>query len=572
MIEWILWAGVAGLIAYIISLYFEPVKNKFQKVGGLFRKTKSVPYINTCFDDNGEIDMDESPERGSAFEEHFLRLVKNSKVRMFTAFTLLSAAILFVPAFRAGVWENYLKLLIPTVLINLLAIFYGCSQKANRYSILGICLLNNCAALSRAAFGDATNVGRMIYIHMLLGVVIVCIFALIHRWLKKTARWQWFCLIVLAVIVLFSCGLVGEINGARSWVEVFGVSIQLTEIAKFLYLCFIGILFSDKDSVISKIIISALGTLICCGLLVVICNELGTVLVICLSYFFTVMLTLNNLTEREKRKRIAGKVKITFLILAIVFVAAGVAGFKYVDSNIGVWNCPDEECTVRNSSSAEVCNGCGWEKTSLGAAFKCPLCKFTTWKEIELLKDEDGNVKLVESCPNCNNILILKGSLGNITRKLYDRFAIAYKFDNVKGTDIAYQTEQCHSAMKVGGLFGDMKTIVDVPRYTIDTDSVVATLTNRLGLLFVVIVLFAFFLIFASIKNASSPLRVVILFAFIFQAVITYLGTMNLIPATGIGVPLISRGGSNLIVNYLSIYLILSSVKLAQGGKKSEKQ
>jgi len=237
-----------------------------------------------------------------------------------------------------------------------------------------------------------------------------------------------------------------------------------------------------------------------------------------------------------------------------------------------LWDCPSEDCVSVNPSEAEVCQKCETEKPTIGAKFKCSFCKYTTWDEVELVKDEDGDVKIKESCPNCNKVFLLKGPMSGIFKKLYDRFAITFDFESVKGTAIAYQTEQCHSAMKVGGLFGDMNAIVDIPVYTIDTDSVIATLSNRVGVLFVLIILLAFCMIFVSIYNAFSPLRVMALCTLVFQGIITYLGTMNMIPATGIGVPLISRGGSNLDICYLLMYLILSSAKFAQGGKKSEKE
>ena len=61
------------------------------------------------------------------------------------------------------------------------------------------------------------------------------------------------------------------------------------------------------------------------------------------------------------------------------------------------------------------------------------------------------------------------------------------------------------------------------------------------------------------------------LLTFVMQAVITYLGTLNMIPLTGIGVPLLTRGGTNLVLSYCLIYLILSSAKLKEVGKIEKK-
>lgn len=485
----------------------------------------------------------------AVIKEYVKRSIKSSRVKWLVAFTFAVALLMLIFTERCKVTEDYLKILIPTVLVNILIILYGCSQKASSLCMSGLCLLNVCAAVARASFGGANNVGIEIYVFMLLGVLAAFVVAVVHRLSKNAVSWQWVLSAIVTIGALFLCLAMPEVNGARNWLDLGLFSVQLTEVAKFFYVFFIGILFSSNFSDGVKLIISGFVTFVCAFVLLI-CNELGTILIMCGAYACVLMIML----ESKKMK--------TGVVAVLIGVCLLVAGFYLnVDSHMGRWSCESVDCQVENLAKDEICSGCKMEKPKAGETFKCPFCKYTTWKDIEIKTSSEGQIDLRGSCPHCNDVLLLKGGIGNVVKKVYNRFTVTYKFEEVKGSAHTYQIEQCHSAMKVGGLFGDMNTIVNVPSATVDTDSVVATLTNRVGLIFVGIILLAFFLVFMSICTAYSPLRIMALCTFVFQAVITYLGTLNLMPATGVGVPLISRGGTNLIISYLLIYLILSSAK-----------
>lgn len=567
--EWFLVIAILFL-AYIVFLNFGPLLHKIFGKSGL-QKGNSVPNIESSpLGENYE--NFESGENGTVLGAHLKRAVKCRDFKLYIAIFIVISIVMLVPALKAGVVMNYCKLLVPTALVSIVLAFYACSQRANPYCVYGLLIVNVCAALSRAAFGNEANVGTNIYIYMLVGLIVTFVLAWVHRFFSKTSHWQWILAGFATIAVILLCLFVKEENGARNWWKIGGLSIQLTEVAKFFYVFFVGILYFSNVNVKSKFVTGFLVTILCCGLLFGICNELGTALVIFLSYLFTTLFGLKDLSIKDKKNKSALKAKYFLVAFAFVGVFAAFGLYNTIASNVGVWDCPKEDCNVVNSFDLETCSKCKTEKSALGAAFNCPFCDYVTWDEIELVKDEAGIVNRRASCPHCNNIFLLKGKVGDICKKLYDRFSITYDFERIKGTDIVYQTEQCHSAMKVGGLFGDMDTIVNVPIYTVDTDSVVATLTNRLGLVFVLVVLLGFALIFISVWEAYSPLRIMAICALVFQTVITYLGTINFIPATGIGVPLISRGGSNLVICYMLIYLILSSVKFAKGGNKNEQE
>jgi len=569
VVEWFLVIAVL-FVAYIVFIYSGTFIRKIFGKSGL-KKEKSVATIQSSpMGDNYE--SFESEENGTVLGAHLKRAVKCRDFKLYIAFFIVTSIVMLVPALKAGVVMNYCKILVPTALVCVVLSFYACSQRANSHCVYGLIIVNVCAALSRATFGNEANVGANIYIYMLVGLIVTFVLAWVHRFFSKTSHWQWILAGFATIAVILLCLFVKEENGARNWWKIGGLSIQLTEVAKFFYVFFVGILYFSNVNVKSKFVTGFLVTVLCCGLLVVICNELGTALVIFLSYLFTTLFGLKDLSMKDKKNKSAFKAKSLLAVLSLAGVIAAFGLYNNIASNVGTWDCPNKECNVVNAFDLETCSKCKTEKPALGAAFNCPFCDYVTWDEIELVEDETGKINLTASCPHCNDVFLLKGKVGNVCKKLYDRFSITYDFDRVKGTSVAYQTEQCRSAMKVGGLFGDMDTLVTVPISTVDTDSVVATLTNRLGLIFVLVILLGFALIFISVWEAYSPLRIMAICALVFQTVITYLGTINFVPATGIGVPLISRGGSNLVICYMLIYLILSSVKFAKGGNKNEQE
>ena len=477
--------------------------------------------------------------------------------------SLLFAILLGISATMNEVILNYLLLMIPTFIVNALIILYGCSQSTgvlSSFSMFGLCAINISAALTRASFGDAANTGFKIYFFMLAGIVAVVILAVLHRWLvKKPRHWQWIVPAILSLGFFAVCILMPEVNGARGWFYIGNQPIfQLTEAGKFFFVFFVGTLFNMKTFTDgSKLLISAVVTGISV-LILLYCSELGTIMVMGIAYLCAIMITFES-------KGLKAFICICFA--ALIGIVA--LGYSNIHSNMKCWSCPNAECESVNGFDDKICIGCGVTKPAGGENFECAFCKFETWKEIELVKDDKGEVISRKTCPHCTNVFLLKGGLGTTFKKLYNRFAVAYNYDEVKGSNESYQIEQGFWAMKLGGLFGDKDSIMPIPND--DTDSVVAAMANRYGIIFVIVVLIAFLLVFLSIFEALSSLRIMALLTFVMQAVITYLGTLNMIPLTGIGVPLLTRGGTNLVLSYCLIYLILSSAKLKEVGKIEKK-
>lgn len=482
----------------------------------------------------------------TAVSEFLFRNKTSKKVITLVVINIIFALLTGILAAFKGVITDYTLLLIPTLFVNLVFTLYGCSQKADSNCMIGICMLNICAAISRALLNPGTSSVISTSVFMIAGLIGALMLGYLQRILPSTSKVISTLALLGTIGFLALCFFMNEVNEAKAWLVIGGRPIlQLTEFAKLCYVIYIGSLFSKKTSDTYILIPAVTVTVICAALLVAVVNEIGTLLIMGLTFFVVSML---------KLKRFLSKFIIVFLALLLVFilVLAYFTGAEYLDR----WKCG---CNEPCSSEFSVCPICKTEKPIYTESFRCPTCRYKTW-------DANPVESKTANCELCCNDGFLTSPWGKICKKAYDRFSVTINYDKVKGTGMAYHMDQSAKSMKVGRFFGNNESIVYVPNH--DTDSAIASLINRLGLVFAIVLLFAYLLIFSAVIKADSPVRIMAVSALVFQALITYLGVVNVIPLTGIGVPLISRGGSNLIVNYLLIYLMLTATNSNKEVKK----
>ncbi len=521
--------------------------------------------------------------------------------RRFIKHSLLSfafAALLSLLALFKGCFVDYLLMLIPTLIVNEIFIFYGCSQNTSGICLNGLCNLNICAAITTAVFEPSGAYIIKVSLFMLIGVLAAALFGFTHRafaghnkTIRRFAYWG----------MLFSlslCFIMPETNGVSGWFVIGDTRLfQLTEVAKFCYILYLGTLFSSTPGDKGKVITSLAVTAVICVVLMAI-SELGTVLVICAAYFCFCMLSL----EKAKSK---------FVVVGVyAFLVALVALILFLTANrLNQWQCL--ECGTVNSGAVvecenskckataftEPCDGsctdaskakdgkqpakcatCTFKMARGKVVYTCPTCFLNSWDRslltrVEADKTKSGKVEyhsFADRCPACQNMSDSSLKILKTCKKAYLRFAMAYSPEKVSDYVDLFHPKQSKKSVQMGRLFGDKDYIVHVPNVT--TDSVIAGLVNRLGALFVILVFLVFLQIFAAIGRASAPLRIITTFTFIFQALITYMGTIELLPLTGIGVPLLSRGGTNLVLCYVMIYIMLSSICNTREIRKASKE
>ena len=157
-----------------------------------------------------------------------------------------------------------------------------------------------------------------------------------------------------------------------------------------------------------------------------------------------------------------------------------------------------------------------------------------------------------------------------------------FKGDN---PDVGYQANQSLISLGNGGLFGTgLGNSIEKNQFlpTPHTDFIFAIIGEELGFLIgtvpvLTLFLFIFFQGIKIAKNCTDPFGVLlsigivtnlILYAFVNAAVVT-----GLLPVTGLPMPMISYGGSGMVVNMslIGILLNISQAKRTVGDNKWSK-
>lgn len=473
---------------------------------------------------------------GAILSEYLSRTKDSRNVRKNLAVTVFVFLLFAIWSFLKDSFVSYLVASIPILLINLLIIVYGCSQKASDICISGVCIINLCAAMAQAVIGFENSL--VIYA---FAVVATVVFAYIIRTLNP--NFILFASGVVTILIFMLCCVMPETNGARAWLKIGSTPIfQLTEVAKLCYVVFIGALFTSKYNDYAKFFLSVAVTLISAVMLALRINEFGTLLVMCSALYCTAMISVEKKAWR-----------ICWTLGVLVIIGAFVLSYFTAESKMEKWKCP--ECAEINHGVIE-CEKCDKNVKNLEHDFKCELCRYTTFGPD--IPADPKERSAYTNCDECKKDGFFTTPIGKISKKIYDRTCAIYNYEYVKVLGDTYHVDQNINSMKVGKLFGNKDAVVYIPN--MDTDSVVAALMNKLGAVFALLILIAFYMVFWGMNNAKSPLRMMAICTFVFQALYTFAGTFNILPMTGIGMPLISRGGSNLLISFIMIYLMLSAV------------
>lgn len=167
-------------------------------------------------------------------------------------------------------------------------------------------------------------------------------------------------------------------------------------------------------------------------------------------------------------------------------------------------------------------------------------------------------------------LIALVGSIPVMLLEPYRRARImAYFAETNETTESGYQAYQSLISLGNGGMFGlglgnSLEKNLFLP--TPHTDFIFAIIGEELGLLGAFAVLTVFLLIFHRgiqiAKNTTDPfgvmLAVGISFNLIFYAFINVAVVTNILPVTGLPMPLISYGGSGTLINLAAIGILLN--------------
>lgn len=140
-----------------------------------------------------------------------------------------------------------------------------------------------------------------------------------------------------------------------------------------------------------------------------------------------------------------------------------------------------------------------------------------------------------------------------------------------------YQLLKAKESIVLGGWFGT-SSVTDLPVKT--SDLVFPALIQRCGMIFALLVFLVFILLWLEgmkvcVKKTDKyhcMMAVGLVSMFIDQTIIIIAGSTGLCPLTGITLPLISSGGSSLVISFMIVSLLLCiSGNLSWKGQNSEK-
>ena len=297
--------------------------------------------------------------------------------------------------------------------------------------------------------------------------------------------------VVLITLVLLVAGR--NINGTKAWLVLGPLSLQLTELFKPLYVLFHAILWQSTLRHKTRFILSTAMTLGSAGLLLII-NELGTLLVILLMWIILTFVYSDNLRDTAI---VSGGTLLT------VFGGYGALGLVYsrVKSKI-------------------------------------------------LLGEKPAGVTK---------------KLYQIFDKLHQRVMIFTDLDQYMDTykdEASRQPVKAREMIMKGGLFGTTRrTTIPIE----NSDYAYVGLILRCGIIFAIVVLTLFFVIFCRslLRSVRMENRYEsVLFAgaalgLILPTFINVMGTTNFSFMTGIAVPFISHGGTNMLLSVFNIMLLI---------------
>jgi cell division protein FtsW len=160
--------------------------------------------------------------------------------------------------------------------------------------VFGLLVLSSASAPTAISrFNDAYfYIKRQILFGAVPGLVLFFIFMRLNYRALKPLMWTFFGITVVLLVVVFIPGLRAEFGTARSWIVVFGASVQPSEIAKMFFILFLALWLEHKGPQniqnFKQGILPFLGIIGSVGLLLILQPDVGT-LAIFLSVSFVMV-------------------------------------------------------------------------------------------------------------------------------------------------------------------------------------------------------------------------------------------------------------------------------------------
>lgn len=479
---------------------------------------------------------DDTKEFCNGGKEYTAQFFKDFRVRVkqiniAELFVQLLAVLVICIAFalfchlREGTGDMYMSVFIPLFIANSIIVFFTSIYKSSRlYSTITTLLITAGAALqifmlpaNEESLSDVYKFVIFIFAGIVIGLIALPFLTFLTSEKLNTHSIR-FCVATLTVLSYLILVFFGEeINGARAWVFIGGLSIQVTEITKLLATLFFALCLADKFLANKRKNILTLLMLFVHISFLAICSEFGTLFVIVVVYF------IEKIIFMESKK-------VIFTDFIILLTAAAVLfGISYGIYKIDL---PQDDATA---SVVEEDNDSTDEETDNADS-----------KKINYSKNQ------------------LLSRLQKIYPKIMERFCV-YLGIEIEGIDAdSSQIDKAFEYLLVADWLGVEKaSLASLPLY--DSDFVFIYLIVRLGILGMLVILCSLCAMLMEVyvhsarsdRHTEARLAITFVTLIVFQAAICACSNIGLLPVVGLAFPYLSSGGSSLAINLIMSFYIL---------------
>ena len=450
---------------------------------------------------------------------------------------LLLCAVTLTCAPTEGAVNAFMSIVVPIFMCVAGIIVYCEFFKSNSYfTMLLLFLLILGAALQTVlkfedvAHEEIANVNvteLCLFLAVSLVVALVAVPVLSFLCQEKPNRYVYLTLFGSVAMYLLLIALGTRVNGTLAWINIAGISIQITEITRFLGILSLVAMFTSNVNPIKKLVGTAMVLLIHAAFLMF-CNELGTLMVLAAVYF---VLALIRLPKAEIKKLVAAMLVCAMLGLAVL-VACGTCYNTVYGGETTQEEKTEEDATIEQATTEQA------EESK----------KTLTLKELE---EKHGKYTVL---------------FANLYAKVYNRIQGWLHPEQFDPYGMGYQANQAQNALAVSGALGsEFQQHIPVK----ESDFIFIVLVQRQGVIIAALVVLAFvgaYLIASPkiLKNkygSEGVTAFALLTSMTIQSFINIGMVLNLLPIVGLPLPFLSNGGSSMVLNVTTMLFAIYSMR-----------